>query len=219
MPDFANRSVAGDALVDSVRAREYQDPVIVPIPKGGVPVAASLARRLGLPMELCLVAKVPLPWRREAGIGALAADGTLLLNHELIHVLALEDKVVEEAVEEARRSMAHRKRVFQSYAHPLELEGKTAVIVDDGLATGYTTLTAAHAVRAFGPERVVVAAPVGSFYALEALAEAGVEVVVLTSGDGPFFDVATYYGDFEELDDRQVVELLDRSPRKARAAS
>jgi predicted phosphoribosyltransferase len=219
MPEFAHRLAAGEVLADQVAARGYPDPVLVAIPKGGVPVAVPLARRLGSPLELCLVAKVPLPWRQEAGIGALAADGTLLLNRELIHVLALNDSMVENAVLEARTAMVQRRSAFQALASLPRLEGKTVVVIDDGLATGYTALTAVEVLRPLGPDRLVVAAPVGSFYALEALAEAGVETVVLSSGDGPFFDVATFYGDFEELEDSQVLRLLESTPQRAKAAS
>lgn len=219
MPDFPNRAEAGEALADQIAARDYPDPAVVAILKGGVPVALPLARRLGLPLELCLVAKVPIPWRREAGVGALAADGTLKLNRELIHVLALSEAVVQEGVETARSEISRRSRAFKGLIHLPELEGKTAVVVDDGLASGYTALTAAEVLAPFGPRRIVVAAPVGSIYALEVLSEAGAEPVVLTSGDGPFFDVATYYGDFEELADSQVRRLLTEEPRRARAAS
>lgn len=219
MPDFPHRSAAGEVLADLLVTKGYPDPAVVAIPKGGVPVAAPLARRLGLPMELCLVAKVPLLWRREAGIGALAADGTLLLNHELIHVLALSEHVVEQAMEDARKEIKHRKETYRAFASLPAMEGKTAILLDDGLASGYSALTAAEVIRPLGPERIVVAAPVSSIYALEVLEEAGVETVVLISGDGPFFDVATYYGDFEELEDSQVLRLLELDQQRARAAS
>lgn len=219
MPEFPHRLAAGEVLADQVAAKGYPNPVVVAIPKGGVPVAVPLVRRLGLPLELCLVAKVPLPWRREAGIGALAADGTLLLNRELIHVLALKDGMVENAVKEARKTLAQRRGAFQGLASLPKLEGKTAILIDDGLATGYTALGAVGVLRALSPDRLVVAAPVGSIYALETLAEAGVEAVVLSSGDGPFFDVATFYGDFEELEDSQVIRLMENTPRRAKAAS
>ncbi|MFQ5894091.1 MAG: phosphoribosyltransferase, partial [Nitrospinota bacterium] len=192
---------------------------IVAIPKGGVPVAVPLARRLDLPIDLCIMAKIPLPWRREAGVGALAADGTLRLNHELIHVLALEEEAVSQAIEEAHEILEERIRNLGAFADLPDLRGKTAILVDDGMATGYTALTAVEFLQRLGPDRIIVAAPVSSIYALETLADAGVEAVVLTSGDGPFFDVSTYYGDFEELPDAQVRRLLENSTRSARAAS
>ncbi len=213
MPDFAHRAAAGEVLADHLAAQSYREPVVVAIPKGGVPVAAPLARRWGLALELCLVAKVPIPWRREAGIGALAADGTLKLNRELIHVLAMEEAVVRQGLAEAWQAMGERKRAFGAFAQPPAVEGKTLILVDDGLATGYTALTAVEVLQELGPERMVVAAPVGSIYAVETLAEAGLEVVVLASGDGPFFDVASYYRDFEELDDAEVLRLLADPPR------
>lgn len=219
MPEFPHRVAAGDALADQICAQGYPNPAVVAIPKGGIPVAAPLARHLGLPIELCLVAKVPLPWRPEAGIGALAADGTLLLNHELIHVLALKEETVSQSINEARSVLAKQSQALEAFAQPPELKGKTAIVVDDGMATGYTALTAAEVLRPLEPQRIVVAAPVGSIYALETLAAASLEAVVLTSGDGPFFDVASYYGEFEELDEAQVRRLLERPNRPARAAS
>ncbi len=151
--------------------------------------------------------------------GLWAADGTLLLNHELIHVLALAEAVVEGGIEDARKAIEQRREAFRDFSRPPALEGKTAIFLDDGLATGYTALTAIESLRPLGPGRIVVASPVGSIYALEVLSEAGVEVVVLTSGDGPFFDVSSYYGDFEELDDSQVLRLLKGEQQGARAAS
>lgn len=221
MPDFAHRTAAGEALAKRLASNGYANPVVVAIPRGGVPVAAPLARRLDLPIELCLVAKVHLPWRREAGVGALAPDGTLRLNHELIHILAMEDGAVSQAVDEAREVLDQRRRALGSYTHLPDLRGKTSIVVDDGMATGYTALTAVEFLRRLEPDhRIVVAAPVSSIYALEALAEAAVEAVVLTSGDGPFFDVATYYGDFEEYADTKVRRLLKHPARRsAQAAS
>lgn len=219
MAGFPHRSAAGEILADLVAAKGYPNPAVVAIPKGGVPVAAPLTRRIGLPMELCLVAKVPLHLKHGAGIGALASDGTLLLNHDLIHVLALGEVEVEQAVEYAQEAMARRKEVFRAFAHPPLLEGKTAIVLDDGLATGYTALAAVGFVRSLGPARIVVAAPVGSVYALEALSEAGVEVVVLTSGDDPCFDVAAYYDDFEELEDFQVLRLFEAELQRTRTAT
>lgn len=219
MPNFPHRAAAGEALANQLDADNYSNPIIVAIPNGGVPVAVPLAERLDLPIDLCLVAKIPLPWRREAGVGALAADGTLRLNRELIHVLALQDEAVNQAVEEARHILERRQRSLGPFAHLSDLRGKTAIVVDDGMATGYSALTAVEFIRRFEPDRVVVAAPVSSHHALEALAEAAVEAVVLTSGDGPFFDVATYYGNFEELADDQVLRLIKRPARSARSAS
>lgn len=219
MPEFPHRAVAGEALADQLAAEDYPNPVIVAIPNGGVPVAAPLAERLDLPIDLCLVAKISLPWRREAGVGALASDGTLRLNHELIHILALEEEAVAQAVDEARHILKRRRRSLGAFARLSDLKGKTAIVVDDGLATGYTALTAVEFLRRLKPDRVVVAAPVSSYHALEALAEAAVEAVVLTSGDGPFFDVATYYGNFEELADAQVLRLIRPPARSARSAS
>jgi putative phosphoribosyl transferase len=219
MPDFPHRAAAGEALADQLAVEHYPNPIIVAIPNGGVPVAVPLAERLDLPIDLCLVAKIPLPWRREAGVGALAADGTLRLNQELIHVLALQDEAVNQAVEEARFVLERRRRSLGAYSHLPALRGKTAIVVDDGMATGYTALTAVEFIQRLEPERIVVAAPVSSHHALEALAEAAVEAVVLTSGDGPFFDVATYYGNFEELADDQILRLIKRPARSARSAS
>jgi predicted phosphoribosyltransferase len=208
MREFAHREAAGEALAEKITARRYREPVIVAIPKGGVPVAAPLARRLGQEMELCLVAKVPLPWRPEAGVGALAADGTLKLNRELIHVLGLSEEVVARALGSARQVLAERRRALGELTAPASVRGKTAIVVDDGMATGYTALTAVEVIRRLEPRKIVVAAPVGSRTAQETLAQAGVEILVLTSGDGPFFDVSTYYRDFGEITDAEVRRLL-----------
>jgi putative phosphoribosyl transferase len=207
---FHNRRDAGCKLAAEL-ARDPlcggAKPVIVGLPRGGVPVAAEVARALGAPLAILAVRKLGAPGNPELGVGAIAQDGTAVLDERSARTVGmtqdrLDDTVVRE-VEELRR----RVEQYQAGHRHLPLHGRTVIIVDDGLATGLTDLAAVRAIRKDGASRVIVAAPVGSSESLRVLrAEADCVVCLLTPR--ALLGVGMWYEDFSPVSDEEVVALL-----------
>jgi predicted phosphoribosyltransferase len=189
-----------------------EHPVVLGIPRGGVPVAAEVARRLDGELDVIVARKLGAPWHEELAIGAVTADGSRFLNEDVVSALGVNDQYLREVtnqqVEEARR----REQRFRK-GNGVELKGRTVILVDDGLATGATMQAAARAVRAQGPGRLIVAVPVGSAEAVDALRRQADEVVCLVE-PRPLVAIGLYYQDFAQVEDREVLELLGR-PRQS----
>jgi putative phosphoribosyl transferase len=210
---YRDRLEAGRVLADRVAERlppgdaSTPPPVVLGLPRGGVPVAAPVAARLGAPLDVLTVRKIGTPHHEELAIGAVASGGLRVLNDELIAHLGLRPPVVEERTELARRELEQREARLRGDRPPVPLAGRTVVVVDDGLATGATMRAAVAAVRSAGADKVVVAVPVGapdSCAELETLAD----VVVCPLRPGDFSAVGQWYDDFSATTDSEVVELL-----------
>jgi putative phosphoribosyl transferase len=206
---FRNRTEAGRILARDLADYAGRDDVIVlGLPRGGVPVAHELARELGAPLDVFVVRKVGVPGHEELAMGAVATGGVLVLDDRLIQRLGLGGAEVEQAVAAELRELERREAAYRKGRAPPELEGKTVILVDDGLATGSSMRAAAHAVRRRNPARVVVAVPVA---AAETCAELSGEVddVVCTLTPAPFYAVGLWYDDFSQTSDDEVRDLLD----------
>jgi putative phosphoribosyl transferase len=192
---FRDRAHAGEVLATLLAEAipGLRDAVVLAVPAGGVPVAAEVARRLGLPLDVAVVSKVTLPWNTEAGYGAVAFDGTVLLNRGLIDQLPLTEAQIEEGIARTRVRVERRMRRLRGGAGVPEVSGRTAVIVDDGLASGFTMAAAVRAVRGAGASRVVVAVPTAHLDAARRLDELADEVVCPNLRSGPTFAVADAY--------------------------
>ena len=190
-----------------VVAGDLEAPVVVALPRGGVPVGAELARLLSAPLVVMPVAKIGAPGHEELALGAVAPGGVTVLNDEVLAALGLTEGEVEAL---AARAAAKVVQQLQSYHHgrpPPSLEGRSAVVVDDGLATGATMKAALLAVRQLRPRRVVLAVPVAPPAALAALAPL-VDVCVCPLQPVRMLAVGSWYGDFGQTTDAEVVELL-----------
>jgi putative phosphoribosyl transferase len=210
---YRDRHEAGTILADHVCARmppggaAAAPLVVVGLPRGGVPVAAPVAERLGAPLDVLTVRKIGTPHHEELAIGAVASGGLRVLNDELIAHLGLPPPVVEERTNLARRELEQREARLRGDRPPVPLGGRTVVVVDDGLATGATMRAAVGAVRSAGAHTVVVAVPVGapdSCAELETLAD----VVVCPLRPIDFSAVGQWYDDFSATTDSEVVQLL-----------
>lgn len=157
-PVFADRMDGGVALAALLRTLSLEEPVILAIPAGGVPVAVALARETGWPLDVAVVSKITLPWNREAGYGALAFDGSVRLDHDRVALFELDEATVQAGIAETRIKVERRSRRLRG-ERPIEVAGRSAVLVDDGLASGVTMECAIEAVRRLGPARVIAAAP------------------------------------------------------------
>lgn len=207
-PPFTDRRAAGRELAAALVGRWPDARVIVlGLPRGGVPVAAEVAAALSAPLDVFVVRKLGAPGQQELAMGAIASGGVRVLNSALVRQLGVSAAALDAVADHELVELERRQREYRGDRPPLDLGGRTVVLVDDGLATGATMRAAVQAVRAGRPERVVVAVPVGAPEACAALAEAADEAVCLHAPSS-FGAVGTYYSDFTQTTDDQVRELL-----------
>ncbi len=213
---FKDRLHAGRLLAEKLRKYAFKENVILlAIPAGGVPVAYEVAKQIGSPMDVIIVRKVQIPWNPEAGFGALAWDGVVILNEFLVRQLGLTEDLIERSVANTRRIVQERLRRFREDKPMPDLKGKVAVLIDDGLASGFTMLAAVRSVRRGSPERVVVAVPTAPESAIELLAHEVEEIVCLNIRSGPIFAVADAYVDWYDLTDEEVIEFLQKAQKES----
>jgi len=205
---FRDRAHAGRVLARALLAYAGRDDVVVlALPRGGVPVAAELARALGAQLDVFVVRKLGLPGHEELAMGAVAPGGVLILDDRLVRGLGIPDEVLQETVEKELRELERREAAYRAGRPPLDLEGKTVILVDDGLATGATMRAAALALRKYRPARVVVAVPVASAETCDEF-RADVDEIVCALTPSPFHAVGLWYDDFSQTSDEDVRELL-----------
>lgn len=207
---FDDRVAAGRALGDALRGRwPGEPPVVLGLPRGGVPVAAGVAAALSAPLDVLVVRKLGAPGQPELAMGAVAGGGVQVLNPSVIRELAIPDSAVERVTLAEQAEVARRESAFRGDRPRPVLAGRDVVLVDDGLATGATMRAAVDAVRSAGPARVVVAVPVAAAEARDLVAAVADEVVCLFVPAG-FGAVGLHYRDFLQTTDREVRSLLDR---------
>ena len=203
---YRDRRQAGRALAHVLRGRDDRDVVILGLPRGGVPVAAEVARAIGAPLDVIVVRKIGAPLQPEFAIGAIGEGGVRVVNEDAMRGGAsARDFAVVEARE--REELERRAITYRDGRAPLPLTDRTAVIVDDGIATGSTAAAASRVARELGARRVVVAVPVASRAAVGALAVVADEVIAVDTPE-PFFAVGEWYHDFSATTDAEVVDLL-----------
>ncbi|MDI6896617.1 phosphoribosyltransferase, partial [Methanocella conradii] len=195
---FKDRRDAGRMLAEHLVGYRHNS-IILAIPRGGVPVGYEVSRRLGVPLDLIVPRKLPIPSDPEAGFGAVAPDGTVVLNERLVAYLGLSVKDIERIVEEVLKEVRRRIREYRGDRPLPDLKGKNVIIVDDGLASGYTMIAAVRAVRKERPRRVIVAVPCSPETSVERLEKEADEVICLrVQRYGPFA-VASHYEKFPDL--------------------
>jgi predicted phosphoribosyltransferase len=207
---FDDRVDAGRRLAE--RLDEYRDDplaLVLALPRGGVPVAWEVAAHLGAPLDVLIVRKLGLPGNEELAIGAIASGGVTVLNDDVVNALAVPPGVVEAVAGRERDELERRERLYRGERPPPEVAGRTAIVVDDGLATGATMRAAVLALRRLDPARVVVAVPVASRQAVEELG-AIADACVAVATPSPFFGVGLWYRDFSQTTDDEVRDLLAR---------
>ncbi len=204
---FADRRAAGRELAEHLRRFAAEDTVVLGLARGGVPVAYEVARTLGAPLDVLVVRKIGAPGNPEYGIGAVAEGDVRVLNHEAVRQLLVSVEELEAAVARARGEIAALVRRYRGARSPLEMRGRTAIVVDDGLATGGTARAALRAVRARHPRRLVLAVPVGAPDSVESLRREADEVVCVLAPE-LLWAVGLWYEHFEPTGDAEVVELL-----------
>jgi len=214
---FRSRSDAGQKLASHLGAYRRASPIVLGLPRGGVPVAYEIARALGAPLDVCVVRKLGAPAQPELGLGAVSEDGTIYVDRGTMKRLRVSEKDLARIVAEKRTAMAGQVGRYRRDYPALDVRGKTVILVDDGVATGGTARAALQTLRQRGAGLIVLAVPVGASETLDELAAIADEIVCLHPEDA-FYAVSPWYEDFSPMTDDDVVELLARASSEARAA-
>jgi predicted phosphoribosyltransferase len=205
---YRDRMEAGRALASLLRDYAGRDDVVfLGLPRGGVPVAAEVARELGAPLDVFMVRKLGVPGHEELAMGAIASGGVRVLNPEVIDALHIPERAIEMIAQREQRELERRERAFRGDRPAPALRGKTAILVDDGLATGATMRAAVTALRALEPARIVVAVPVGAEETCERFRDDADEVICALT-PRPFEAVGLWYENFGQTSDAEVQAAL-----------
>jgi predicted phosphoribosyltransferase len=204
---FRDRRHAGEIVAGLLEPERAPDAMVLAIPAGGVPVAVPIAQRLGLALDLAVVSKITMPWSTEAGYGAVAFDGTTRLNEPLLRTLPLSRADIDDGIRRTREKVLRRVQALRG-GRGLDLRGRRAILVDDGLASGITMRVAVEAVRNAGAARVVVAVPTAHRETADAV-EREVDVLYVPNvRSGASFAVADAYEHWHDVSDTELTDLL-----------
>ncbi len=209
-PPFEDRRDAGRRLAGKLLGFKDARPVVFALPRGGVPVAYEVSRALGAPLDVFVSRKLGAPDQPEFGIGAVAVGGVRVLNRDVIRRLGIPDEYVERITAREVAEVNRRLRYFRGERPEPEVGGRTAILVDDGLATGVTARAAVEALRLRGPRRLILAAPVCAAQTAEVFRPQVDDLVCLAS-PSDLGAIGFWYKDFEQTSDAEVVELLEKA--------
>ncbi|MDR3536369.1 MAG: phosphoribosyltransferase [Acetobacteraceae bacterium] len=209
---FTDRHDAGRQLAERLLRLRDKNPVVLALPRGGVPVGFEVARALAAPLDLILVRKIGAPFQQELAIGAIAEGDTpeLVIDPQLVALLEISPEYLEEAKSAALQEIERRRHAYLGDRQPVAIAGRVAIIVDDGIATGATVRAAARATRRRKPAQLILAVPVAPPHTLKALRREVDETVCLTT-PADFFAVGQFYQQFPQLRDEEVIALLEQA--------
>lgn len=215
---FANRISGGRALAKKLHDyADRSDVTVLALPRGGVPVAYEVARALNAPLDVFLVRKLGVPGYEELAMGAIATGGVLVLNESVVRYLDISNRVIDLVAKEEQRELDRREKAYRGASPPLDVTGRTVILVDDGLATGSTMRAAFKALKNLGPAKIIVAAPVASRETCESFNADVDSTCVCVMNPEPFQGVGLWYRDFSQTTDEEVCYLLKHAkdpPRK-----
>ena len=211
---FLDRTEAGQFLAETLSTYANRDDVVVlALPRGGVPVAAEVAKKLNAPLDVFVVRKLGLPGHPELAMGAIASGGVRVFNGEVVNALRISDEVIDAVSAEELIELQRREKAYRAGLPPLDVEGKTVIVVDDGVATGSTMLAAVSALRQLNAARIVVAAPVIAASTYSDTQRAADEVAAVMMPEH-FYAVGQWYEDFFQTSDQEVRDLLAEASRR-----
>ena len=205
---FPNRVDAGRRLAKKLGVyAKRNDVLVLGIPRGGVPVAFHVAAELGVPLDVFVVRKLGAPWQKELAFGAIASGGIRILDAQIVESLGISEMEIERIEAEERQELDRRERLYRGGRPALNLEGKTVILVDDGIATGASTLAAITAVRKLKPARIVLAAPIAPASTCRRLRR-GVDDLICLDTPESFYASGEVFEDFSQVSDEEVTNLL-----------
>jgi len=208
---FVDRADAGRRLAAQLSYLRDEPVVVLGLPRGGVPVAYEIATALGAPLDVVVVRKLGVPFQPELGMGAIGEDGARVVNPEVVRMAGVTERQIAEVEARERAELERRARRFRGDRPRVPLTGRTAVVVDDGIATGATVRAALRAIRRRGPAQLVLATPVAPRDVIADLSEEADAVVCLETPQ-PFWAVGAAYLDFDQVGDEAVIATLARFP-------
>lgn len=211
---FANREEAGRQLAGRLLEPPLDHPIVLGIPRGGVVVAAAIARELKAELDIALARKLRAPYRPELAIGAVDEDGSIVRNEDCIAFLEVGDDYIEQELRRQMHEIAERKALYRPVRPAVRLKGRSVIVTDDGIATGSTVIAALHSVRNQQPREIVLAIPVASPDRLREIAKLADRTVCLLA-PADFNAVGMYYKDFQSVEDAEVVAILRQFARQA----
>ncbi len=217
---FRDRHDAGRMLAEAVAERSPAlgpNPIVLALPRGGVPVGYEVARRIGAPLDVFLVRKLGVPGHEELAMGAIASGGVVVLSRDIIDAVGVTDDEIERVVAAEQRELLRREQAYRQ-GPPPQLAGRGVILVDDGLATGASMRAAVAAVGHRGPARITVAVPVAAPSTVRELA-AVVDEIVCVATPEPFWGVGGWYDDFSQVSDEEVRRLLAAARGEARPSA
>jgi putative phosphoribosyl transferase len=217
---FRNRSEAGRRLALALAGYKEQEPIILALPRGGVAVAAEVAAALDAALDLILVRKVGVPFQPELAMGAVADGGGWIIvrNDDVIEHVGIDEAEFKAVCDAELAEIERRRERYLGNRERAEIAGRTAIVIDDGIATGATTRAALRATRMRNPKRLVLAVPVAPSDSLTELRREADDIVCLED-DSVFGAIGFYYRDFRQVSDEEVIEILHRFPGKLRKSS
>ncbi len=215
-PRFRDRVEAGQLLGRELVGRlgKGEEVIVLALPRGGVPVGYEVAQALDVPLDVFIVRKLGVPGHEELAMGAIASGGVRVLNKEVLGYVPVPQKMIDAVAEREQQELQRRERSYRGSRPPLDVRGKTVIIVDDGLATGSTMRAAVAALRKMEPRAIIVAVPVAAPSTCDEFRAEGVDVLCLRTPE-PFQAVGLWYDDFSQTTDEEVHELLDRAAAAA----
>ena len=211
---FQNRAEAGQRLAAHLtKYANRANTIVLGVPRGGVPVAFEVATELNLPLDVFVLRKLGVPGHEELAFGAIGSGGVRVLDPEIIKTVGLSDLVIDMVTAAERTELARRERIYRGGRAPLDVRGKTVILVDDGIATGSSLRAGVRALREMQPAAIVIAAPVAPQSTIDRL-KREVDDVVCVAVPEMFYGVGQFYEDFSPTPDEEVNELLDESSRQ-----
>ncbi|MBN2109469.1 MAG: phosphoribosyltransferase [Methanosarcinaceae archaeon] len=208
---FKDRTDAGRKLAEELS--EYsgrEDVILLALPRGGVPVAFEVAKELGVELDVFIVRKLGVPGYEELAMGAIASGGIKVMNMGVVDSFQISGTAIESVVEAEREELERREELYRKGKPELDVTGRTAILIDDGLATGATMKAAVQALRTQDPERIIVAVPTASREACEEF-ETDVDRTVCLTTPEPFYGVGAWYANFTQTSDKEVCDLLKQA--------
>ncbi|MCJ7546249.1 MAG: phosphoribosyltransferase [Deltaproteobacteria bacterium] len=207
---FRNRQHAGEVLAEMLSSYSKTDAIVLAIPAGGVPVVAAIAKRLRIPLDVAVVSKITLPWNTEAGYGAVAFDETMRLNEALVEHLGLTEEQIQQGIAQTTQKVLRRAKRFRGDRPFPDLAKRQAILVDDGLASGFTMLVAVEALRKAGAQHLCVAVPTGHGSSLPRMASEVEAVYCANIRNGFSFAVADAYEAWTDVTEEEAIALYKR---------